>query len=248
MDFMEPPGIEPPEVTLRIPGTWSDPEEFYSRLPRGCRCTAESLLLADGIEFELHALPADDDFPQIFASSCPKLPTDEERDEIDNFTVNICISGKCGSIEAAKQLMTGAAAILEAGGAGVFVDNSGLAHGATDWQSLNDGADDGGVYWAFVTTVRAEKELYSIGMHILGFRDAIIPRTDDEERDYRAIHSFLGYSAFSGAQLSDGDMIRDAQLPSFRVYAQPDDRIPENAPMFNPYGRWRMEPVNATLN
>jgi hypothetical protein len=238
----------PLEVTLRIPGTWREPEEFYSRLPRGCHCTADALVLEDGSQFELHALQADEEFPQVFADSCPKLPTESERERIDNYQVNICLTGPGGSIEAAKRLMAGAAAIIAAGGAGVFVDNSGIAHGASDWLTLFDSADDGGVYWAFISTVRTGKELYSVGMHILGFRDAIVPSTGDEEFDYRALHSFLGYSAFSGATLQDGDVVRDAVLPTFSAHAQPDDRVPENAPMFNPHGRWRLAPIDAQRN
>lgn len=237
-----------PEVTLRIPGVWSEPEEFYSQLPRGCRCTPEALVLADGMEYELNVLPADEEFPQVFASSCPKLPTEDERDRIDQYKVNVCLTGRGGSVEAAKQIMSAAGAVLTAGGAGVFVDNSGLAHGATDWLTLLDSADDGGVYWAFVSAVRTDDELYSIGMHVLGFRDAIIPRTGVEERDYRTLHSFLGYTAFSGATLRDGEMVGDVVLPNFRVHAQPDDRVPANAPMFNPYGRWRLVPLDGLRN
>jgi hypothetical protein len=217
-------------------------------LPRGCRCTAEALVLADGSEFELHAVPADEEFPQIFADSCPKLPTESERDRIDGYKVNICLTGRGGSVAAAKQIMSAAAAVLAAGGAGVFVDNSGIAHGATDWLTLLDSADDGGVYWAFVSTVRSTDEYYSIGMHILGFRDAIIPSTGDKERDYRTIHSFLGYTAFSGVTLNDGEMVGDVVLPNFRVYSQADDRTPSEAPMFNPFGRWKLVPLDGLRN
>jgi hypothetical protein len=236
----EMPGADSLEVTLRIPGVWRRPEEFYDGLPAGCHCNERGLVLPDGSEFELNILAADEEFPQIFANSCPKLPTEEERHRIDHYHVNICLTGRCGSIETAKQIMMAGAAVLTAGGAGVFVDNSGIAHGATDWHTLHDSADDGGVYWAFVTTVRGEGVLYSIGMHILGFRDAIIPATDDEDRDYRTIHSFLGFTAFSGAKLSDGDLVSDVTLPTLRAYAQPDDRVPCKAPMYNPFGRWRL--------
>src|SRR3989304_3112197 len=91
------------EVTLRIPGTWSRPEEFYEGLPRGCRSTKEGLVLLDGSEFELHVLPADGEFPRIFAGWCPKLPTESERDRIEDYKVNICLTGRGGSIEAAKR-------------------------------------------------------------------------------------------------------------------------------------------------
>ena len=140
--------IAAPEVTLRIPGTWSKPDEFYENLPHGCRLTEEGLVPADGSEFELRVLQADDKFPRIFAESCPKLPTQDERVQIENYKVNICLTGRGVSLQAAKRLMAGAAAVIASGGAGVFVDNSGIAHGATDWLKLLDGAEDGGVYWA----------------------------------------------------------------------------------------------------
>jgi hypothetical protein len=237
-----------PEVTLRIPGAWREPAEFFDNLPSDCRLTEHGLVLADGSEFELNALPADAEFPGIFAGSCPKLPLDEEREQIENYRVNICLTGRGGSIEAAKRIMEAAAAVLAAGGAGVFVDNSGIAHGATDWQTLLSDADNGGVYWAFVSAVRSESEVYSLGMHILGFRDAIIPSTGNSEYDSRTLHSFLGYTAFSGAEIEDGELFGDAVLPTFRAYAQADDRAPADAPMFNPRGRWRLVPVDVERN
>ena len=233
---------------MRIPGVWSGPEEFVERLPRGCRCTPETLRLADGSEFEFNALPADEEFPSVFAGSCPKLPTESEREQIENYKVNLCLTARGGSIEAAKRLMEGAAAVLAAGGAGVFVDNSGIAHGASDWLTLFDSADDGGVFWAFVSAVRSEDDVYSLGMHILGFRDAIIPSTGNAEYDSRTLHSFLGYCAFSGTAIEEGEVFHDAVLPTFRAHAQPDDRVPADAPMFNPYGRWRLVPVDTERN
>jgi hypothetical protein len=244
----DPSKAAAPEVTLRIPGVWNRPEEFYDNLPAGCRCTETGLVLTGGAEFELHVLPADEDFPGIFAGSCPKLPTEDEREQIENYKVNICVSGSGGSIAAAKQIMEAGAAVLTAGGAGVFVDNSGIAHGATDWLTLVDSADDGGVYWAFISAVRSETEVYSMGMHILGLRDAIIPSTGDAEHDTRTLHSFLGYSAFSGATLHDGEVVGDPVLPTFCIRSQNDDRCPVSAPMFNPYGRWRLEPIDVERN
>jgi hypothetical protein len=237
-----------PEVTLRIPGAWTRPEEFFSRLPRGCRATETGIVLDDGTEFELHAVPADGEFARLFAGSCPKLPTEKERDTIENYTVNICLIGRGGNLEAARGIMAAGAAVLAAGGAGVFVDNSGIAHGATDWLTLFDDAFNGGLYWAFVSTVRSDEELYSVGMHVLGFRDAIIPSTGNEEFDCRTLHSFLGYTAFSGAAIGDGDMVGDPVLPTFRAHLQPDDRMDESAPMFNPYGRWKLVPIATELN
>lgn len=236
------------EVTLRIPGSWAGPEDFLSRLPPDCRTTESELILADGSVFELNVLPADEDFPRVFADSCPKLPTPNEREQIENYQVNICVTGPGGSLSAAKSLMAAGAAILDAGGAGVFIDNCGISHGATDWRTLLESADDGGVYWAFVSTVGSEIELYSVGMHVLGLRDAIVPRTGADEFDYRTMHSFLGYTAFSGVKLTDGEAIGDPVLANFRVFHQADDRTPAEAPTFNPFGRWRLEPIDVSNN
>jgi hypothetical protein len=229
------------EVTMRLPGSWQHPDELIERLPTGCRLTAEELILAGGQRFEFNPVPADEDFAGVFAGSCPKLPTEDERRRIENYAVNVCLTAPGGSLEAAYNLMQGAAAIIEAGAAGVFIDNSGISHGATDWLTLTTDRHNGGVYWAFVTAVSAEDELYSMGMHILGYPEAVIPRTGNQEFDLRTLHSFLGYSYASGATINDGDVIGDTVLPTFRVYKEPHDRIEPGTPMSNPFGQWRLK-------
>ncbi len=176
------------------------------------------------------------------------MPTEDERRRIEDYTVNICVTGPGGSLGAAKGILAAGAAVLAAGGAGVWVDNSGIAHGATDWLTLLDSADDGGMYWAFVSVMRTEDALHSMGMHVLGCRDAIVPRTGDDEFDLRTLHSFLGYTAFSGATLNDGDMVGDPVLPNFRVKAEGDESVPAEAPMHNGYGRWRLVRIDELLN
>jgi hypothetical protein len=236
------------EVTMRIPGVWCGPKEFAEGLPDGCHCTERGLVLADGTEYELNVVPADEEFAGIFAGSCPKLPTEDERERIENYKVNICVTGRGGSLDAARGLMEAAAAVMAAGGAGVFIDNCGLAHGATNWVELLEHADEGGLFWAFVSTVRSDEELYSVGMHILGCRDAVIPATGNNDYDCRSLHSFLGYAAFSGAAIEDGDIVRDAVLPTYHAFTGPDDRLPDSAPMHNPYGRWRLVPYDEARN
>lgn len=236
------------EVTLRLPGTWEHPGELIERLLAGCQLTAQELILPGEKRFEFNPLPADEDFPGVFAGSCPKLPTEQEREQIENFTVNACITGPGGNLEAAYDLMQAAAALIQAGAAGVFVDNSGISHGATDWLALTESRQNGGVYWAFVTTVRTEDELYSVGMHVLGFREAIIPRTANEEIDFRTLHSFLGYSYASGATINDGEVVGDPILPTFRVYHEPHDLLPAGLPMSNPFGQWRLKPFEPENN
>src|SRR5438067_9616751 len=108
----------PVEIVLRIPGMWSNPGELIERLPAGCRLTPEALILADGTNVGFDGMPPDDQFPQIFRSSCRRPPTEEELGQIDDYKVNIGLTGSGGSLEAARKMMEAGAAIVRAGGIG----------------------------------------------------------------------------------------------------------------------------------
>src|SRR5437868_1490086 len=123
----------PITITLRIPGQWSHPRELVERLPDGCRLTAETFTLPDATQLEWSAMQADDQLAGIFRSSCRQPATEEELATVDGYTVNVCLSGPGGSLAAARTMMQAGAAIVRAGGAGVFIDNSALAHGGQGW-------------------------------------------------------------------------------------------------------------------
>ncbi len=110
------------EICLRIPGQWSHPRELIERLPPECRFTPEALVLPDGKQAEFGAVEADEQFPGIFRSSC-RHATDDELAAVDGYTVNVLLSGPGGSMDAARTMMQAGAAIVRAGGAGVFIDN-----------------------------------------------------------------------------------------------------------------------------
>ena len=60
----------PITIALRIPGKWSHPRELIERLPAGVSLTPETLVLPDERQVDFGAAPADDQFAQIFRSSC----------------------------------------------------------------------------------------------------------------------------------------------------------------------------------
>src|SRR5205823_3481675 len=87
----------PITIALRIPGKWSDPRELVQRLPAGCRLTGEALILPDNTEIGFGAAPADNQFAQIFRSSCRQPATEEELATVNGYTVNVFLSGPGGS-------------------------------------------------------------------------------------------------------------------------------------------------------
>src|ERR1700730_5231900 len=117
----------PINIALRIPGTWSHPRELIERLPSGCRLTGEALILPDTTEVEFGAMAADDQFAQIFRSSCRQPASDDELATVDGYKVNVFLKGPGGSMQAARTMMQAGAVIVRAGGAGGVIDNSTLA-------------------------------------------------------------------------------------------------------------------------
>ncbi len=229
----------PIKVGLRIPGKWSHPRELLERLPDGCRLKPESLFLPDGTEFEFGAMDADDEFAQIFRSSCRDTPTDDELATVDHYTVNVLVSGPGGSLPKARALMQAGAAIVQAGGAGVFIDNSGLAHGGQQWLAM---ADDGGpdaISFAFVTIVGGRTDVYTMGMHILGYRDLVMKRTDLDTGDMDIVE-VIRYVSGGEKPIGDGHIIANLDGPRFRTLAEDSPAELAASPMHNPFGRLKL--------
>ena len=161
-------------TTLRIPGNWSHPGELVERLPAGFRLTPEALLLPDHTKIKFTPMPPDDQFADIFRSSCRQPAADDELEIVDSYTVNVVLTGPGGSLTAALTTLRAGAAIVRAGGAGVFIDNSGVAHGGRKWIEM---AEDGGpdaVSFAFVGIVRGRQEVWTVGMHVMGLPDIVM--------------------------------------------------------------------------
>src|ERR1700730_2675366 len=167
-------------IALRIPGKWSHPRELIQRLPAGYHLTADALFLPDNTQVDFGAAPADDQFAQIFRSSCRQPATKEELATVDGYTVNVFLSGPGGSMQAARTMMRAGAALVRAGGAGVFIDNSTLAHGGGHWLEMTEDGGPDALSFAFVAIVGGQTDVWTMGMHVLGLRDVVMKRGGSE--------------------------------------------------------------------
>lgn len=240
---MSQPAIE---IAFRIPGPWGHPKELLDRLPAGCRLTPESLSLADGTEVGFGAAPADNQFAAIFLSSCRNEPTPAEQKTVENYRVNAFLMGPGGSLESAHKMMEAAGALLHAGGAGVFIDNSTVAHGAEQWLAMTEDGSPDALSFAYVAIVRGEDTVWTMGMHTLGLRDIHMKLADMEEKDQDGEGGFdivdiIRYLARGDKPVADNHIIADLGGPRFRVYF--DDgpqQVPQGSPMHNPFGRLKL--------
>jgi hypothetical protein len=229
----------PITIALRIPGKWSHPKELIQRLPAGCRLTEEALILPDATEVGFGAMAADDQFAQIFRSSCRQPATEDELATVDGYTVNVTLSGPGGSMEAARTMMQAGAAVVRAGGAGVFIDNCALAHGGQNWLEMtHDGGPDA-LSFAFVAIVRGKVDVWTMGMHVLGLRDVVMKGADIEEDGFDIIE-IIRYLARGEKPISDGHVIADLNGPRFQAFAQGSAPGFEGSPMHNPFGRLKL--------
>jgi hypothetical protein len=229
----------PITVDLRIPGAWSNPQELIERIPAGYRLTSDALVLPDESRVDLGFMDADDQFAQIFRNSCRRQPTDDELATVDRYTVNALLSGPGGSLDRALKMMQAAAAIIQAGAAGVFIDNCGLAHGGTHWLEMTEVGGPDAVSFAFVAIVRGETEVWTMGMHVLGLRDIVMQRDDIETHGFDIVE-VIRYVSRGEKPIGDGHVLADLNGPQFQAVAQDSPPQFTSSPMYNPFGRLKL--------
>jgi len=229
----------PVTVAMRIPGQWSHPRELIERLPTGCRLKEDALILPDGAEVGLGVTAADDQFAQIFRTSCRQPASDDELATVNRYTVNVLMSGPGGSLAAAHKMMQAAACIVRAGGAGVFIDNSMLAHGGQTWLAMTEDGSPDAVSFAFVAIVRGQTEVYTMGMHVLGLRDILMQRADVETKGFDIVE-VIRYLARGEKHIDDGHVIADLDGPRFQAFTHDSPSPYPGSPMHNPFGRLKL--------
>jgi hypothetical protein len=229
----------PVTIILRIPGKWLNPGELIQRLPAGYRLTPEALILPDGKQIEFIAMAPDKQFAGVFRSSCRQPATDDELATVAGYTVNACLSGPGGSLEAARTMMQAGAALVRAGGAGVFIDNSALAHGGQHWLDMTEDGGPDAVSYAFVAVVRGKADVYSMGMHVLGLRDVVMKHADGEAEDF-GIVEVIRYLARSDKPVDNGHILADLDGPRFKAFTQDSARELVGSPLHNPFGRLKL--------
>jgi hypothetical protein len=227
----------PMTIALRIPGKWSHPKELIQRLPAGCRLTGAALILPDATEVDFGAMPADDQFAQIFRSSCRRPAMDDELATVASYGVNVFLSGPGGSVQAARTMMQAGAAVVRAGGAGVFIDNSGLAHGGRHWLELTDDGGPDALSFAFVAIISGRADVWTMGMHVLGLRDVAMKRIDADGFD---IIEVIRYLSRGEKPIEDGHVLADLNGPRFQVFTHDRAEVPAGSPMHNPFGRLKL--------
>ena len=117
-------------------------------------------------------------------------------------------------MQAARTMMQAGAAMVRAGGAGVFIDNSALAHGGQHWLEMTEDGGPDALSFAFVAIVRGKADVWTMGMHVLGLRDIVMKRADVEAGGFDIVE-VIRYLAGGEKPIDDGHVHRRPERTAF---------------------------------
>jgi hypothetical protein len=232
---------EPVEITLRIPGNWAHPGELIDRLPEGCQLSPDSLVLPGGERIEFSPMQPDQQFARIFESSCRRPPKPDELERVRRYTVNVGLTGPGGSLEDVRTMMEAAAIMIRAGGAGVFIDNSGMAHGASQWLAMTEDGSSDAISYAFVCLFDGEAEISTMGMHVLGLPE-IAMRREDTSPNGDPLVDALRYISRGDRPVDRGHILVLDTGETLHVASRTECQFPPGSPMHNPFGKLLLLP------
>jgi hypothetical protein len=149
------------------------------------------------------------------------------------------LSGPGGSMPAARTMMRAAAALVRAGGAGVFIDNSTLAHGGRHWLEMTEDGGPDALSFAFVAIVSGQTNVYTMGMHVLGLRDVVMKRADVEADDFDVVE-VIRYLCRGEKPIDNGHVLTDLNGPRFQAFTEESPKELAGRPMHNPFGRLKL--------
>jgi hypothetical protein len=234
-----------PKIILCIPGMWKTRAALAEALAdsgSALRFVGEHLHDRDsGDQFDLSLVNYDPDLAKAFAIAGRRSLTEPDIDTIKRHVQIAFLSGDGGSVERARAILHAGAALVDAGGLGVKVETSGVAHSPANWKALDAAPESVALYHAFVTMIAAENVYYSVGMHNLGLPDATVPRSLAPRDAAKTLEGFLLYLLYENPELSDTHTFSlGPGSPRFKMQDAPCTRFPKEHPFFNPYDIWML--------
>jgi DNA-binding response OmpR family regulator len=182
-----------PLIVLCIPGPWQSQADLVQAIARG----GSGYLFAGQVLMnmetrqtcELEFQAQDDRMQAAFRAAGPHWVGTPEMQRIADHSAVVYLVADGGVAMTAEALMQAAAAVLEAGGLGVKVESSGVAHAPADWLELCAALHLFSAHRAYVLYVTGP-QVYSCGMHNLGLRDAIVDNDGDTAGAVELLRAF----------------------------------------------------------
>lgn len=232
------------EIVLCIPGPWATRSQLVESIFKNSDGYIFAGMILMHIEtnqsFELEFDGSDERMLSAFQTSGPHWNNTPEMELIATHKSICYLISKGGSIESAHAIMNAANALLNAGGYGVKVESSGIAHPPKDWREQCQYNYLYKSHSSYVVYVTSEKT-YSCGMHNFGLPDAII-HSSESENPPELLKVFTRYLLTESPEIKDGQTFSvDSDSPNYKINAHPSIDYGENSLYNNPYGTWLLK-------
>lgn len=231
------------DIVLCIPGPWADRSELIQSLVENNSGYIFAGMIMMQLETkqicELEFCAPDERMASAFQAAGRHWRHTAQMQLIPAHKSVCYLIAKGGTIEAAHSIMHAANALLTAGGYGVKVESSGLAHPPEDWQEQCEYQYLFKSHTSFVVYVTAEST-YSCGMHNFGLPDAIVDNRDCDDPG-ELLRVFTLYLLSETPVIKDGQTFCvDADSPVYRIHAHPPIYYGEDSLFNNPFGTWSL--------
>lgn len=240
----------PVEIVLGIPGLWTDRTDIVSSIvDKSQDYVFFGGLLLDSKTNRHYGMEVDEPNPDLrrsFELAAPGSLAKPLLDDIDRHTFILYVRGPGGSLETAWTMMEVASALLRAGGLAVKVETTGKAFGPDQWLRCLEykDSDPAALHDAFVTFINNGRELYTCGMHNLGYPDAVMAAQNSPQEAIKYLETFQFYILRENPNLADGHTFSvSADAPHYRMKLENYTFYPPGDLFHNPFGVWRLTPV-----
>lgn len=236
--------MKQPKAVLCIPGDWTDTRELLERIIRdsgGYLYAGRALMHIEtkamfGLEFEL----ADPNVVTAFTHAGRHWSDTADMQRIAGHASVVYLIGESGSLAHANSLMLAADGLLKAGGLGVKVEGSGVAHGPAAWHGFAAEHYLFSAHAAFVLYLRGP-DIYSCGMHHFGLPEAIVAQGDADD-PVELLRIFTRYLLTEQPAIQENQTFStEVGAPVFRIVKGDSVDYGTDSLFNNPYGMWRLE-------
>lgn len=110
-----------------------------------------------------------------------------------------------------------AAVILYVGGAEVFIDNSGLAHGVSPWLEMTADGNPDAVRYACLSVIQSQRKVGTKGLQTIEQPLLSMPRADMGQ-DENSIIEMISDMASGDVPIGDGHLIAEPDGPRLHFF------------------------------
>lgn len=231
-------------IGIAVPGPWHDRSELVRAIAASNEAKAlfAGLILMD-VErkrhVELQVYDRDDDLVRAMTKGSANAFDEATLAAIGDHVILPVLRFEAGGDDLAERLAFFTTAMRKAGGLGVMIEASGVAHPWERWEPLLAKGDPHSLYQALIVRVKGAGELASFGMRQFDLPDALVPANDLEAA--WTLADFDIYRWVENPQLKSGHTFsRKADAPRYRLQLVEDARYAKGHHYLNPHGVWHL--------